>query len=132
MSRKLVLFVGILATLSVTPPLATAESLRPDARAARADFEAGVRFVDVRSEAEWADGHLKGALHLPVGDVAEQAAQRLPDKSAPVVTYCRSGGRAQAAAMTLRVQGYTQVKAMTGGYDDLKSAGYPVVEDGTR
>jgi phage shock protein E len=52
----------------------------------------------------------------------------LPNKNAPVVLYCASGKRAQSAADVLHQLGYTHVEAITGGYKDLKAAGYPVVE----
>lgn len=107
----------------------TAEtSPRPNAEQARSAYDSGARFVDVRSGWEWFAGHLKDATHLPVGDVDEDAASVLPDKNQPIVTYCAVGVRAQTAAESLRRQGYTHVTAMTGGYEDLKAAGYPVVE----
>jgi phage shock protein E len=102
--------------------------VRPTAADARSAYEAGTQFVDVRSDAEWTDGHLKGALHLPVDQVASLAASDLPNKDAPLVLYCQSGKRAQSAADVLQQLGYTHVVAMTGGYDDLKAEGYPVVE----
>lgn len=128
MTIRKILLALVLASLSVLPAVAEAQSPRPDARAARADFDAGAIFVDVRSAEEWSEGYLQGARHIPVGEVYAQAAKQLPDKSAAIVTYCRSGGRAQVAVDALRSMGYTNVKAMTGGYADLKSSGFPVVE----
>ncbi len=107
---------------------AAADAPRPDAAQVRGAYDSGASFVDVRTDAEWSAGHLKGAVHLPVADVGTDAAAALPKKNQPIVTYCVSGGRAEAVAESLRSQGYTNVTAMIGGYKDLKSAGYPVVE----
>jgi rhodanese-related sulfurtransferase len=52
----------------------------------------------------------------------------LPQKDEPFVLDCGTGRRAQSAAEQLRQLGYSHVTAMTGGYADLKAAGYPVVE----
>lgn len=121
-----ILTTGLL--LSSPTARSAAISARPNAEQARPAYAAGARFVDVRSSWEWWSGHLKGATHLPVGDVSDDAASILPDKHQPIVTYCAVGVRAQTAAEALRRQGYTNVTAMTGGFDDLKAAGYPVVE----
>lgn len=102
------------------------DTLRPTAIDARAAYDTGTQFVDVRTDAEWADGHVKNALHLPVDQVDARASAVLPDKSAPLLLYCGSGKRAQTAAEELRQLGYTHVVAMTGGYRELKAAGYPV------
>jgi len=98
---------------------------RPDAAGAKALVKAGAVLVDVRSQEEWGEGHVKGALFLPVREVESKAASKLPDKNAPIVTYCRVGSRAELAAKTLRMLGYTHVTAMTGGFEDLKAAGLP-------
>ena len=98
---------------------------RPDAVEAKALMEGGARLVDVRSLEEWDDGHVKGAVLLPHVQVADNARALLPDKDMPIVTYCRSGGRAELAARVLRSLGYTKVQAMTGGFEDLKAAGVP-------
>lgn len=101
---------------------------RPTAAEVRGKYDAGVLFVDVRTDDEWSAGHLRSALHLPVDAVASKAATILPDKDKPLVTYCQSGRRAEAAAESLRTLGYTKVTAMAGGYDELKAAGFPIDE----
>lgn len=99
--------------------------LRPTAIELRREYDAGVLFVDVRTDEEWSAGHLRSALHLPVNAVGSAAEHLLPDKDKPLVTYCQSGRRAQAAAESLRALGYTKVTAMAGGYGELKAAGFP-------
>jgi phage shock protein E len=101
-------------------------SARPTASEARSLYDSGVQFIDVRTDEEWAAGHLKSAIHLPVSDVTEKASALLPDQHKPIVTYCASGVRAEKAAQALRAQGYTHVIALAGGFDDLKATQYPV------
>ena len=103
-----------------------ADGLRPDAAQVREAYDSGATFVDVRTDAEWSAGHLERAVHLPVADVDARAAAALPKNDQPIVLYCASGRRAEAAAESLRRLGYTQVTAMIGGYADLKAAGFPV------
>lgn len=69
---------------------------------------AGARLVDVRSPEEFADGHLEGAVNIPVGQLEARLAEVGP-KDAPVVVYCRSGHRASHAKQVLEAHGYTAV-----------------------
>jgi phage shock protein E len=82
--------------LALAGVCAADDTPRPSAMEVRAAYEAGTVFVDVRTEAEWSAGHLKNARHLPLDEVAADAATVLPTKDEPVVLYCRTGRRAQA------------------------------------
>lgn len=64
----------------------------------------GAQLVDVRTPAEFAGGHVRGAVNIPVGDLASRADAL--DASRPVVVYCRSGARSAAAASQLRARGF--------------------------
>ena len=91
--------------------------------------------VDVREKGEWDQGHLAGAVFLPLswlkaeskGDqLAEHAAERLPANKV-LYLHCRSGGRVIPAAGILKKAGY-DVRPLKQGFDDLKDAGFPVAE----
>lgn len=99
---------------------------RPDAKEARQMYGAGATFVDVRTDREWAAGHVKGAIHIPVKEVDVAAPAKLTDRNLPVVTYCAAGPRAAKGAAILRKLGYQNVTAMTGGYSDWLADGGPV------
>ena len=71
----------------------------------------GARLVDVRSPGEYADGHLPGAVNVPVGEIGNRLAD-VGSKEAPVVVYCRSGHRSRRAAAALREAGYVAVHDM--------------------
>lgn len=65
--------------------------------------------IDVRSPAEFATGHLKDAVLLPLPTLAQGIASVAPDKEQPVIVYCQSGARSAMAQMQLRAMGYRHV-----------------------
>ena len=71
--------------------------------------------LDVREQSEYDDGHIPGAVLLPVGSIDEDtAAAVIPEKSATVLVYCRSGNRSKTAAAALAELGYTDVYEFGG------------------
>lgn len=64
--------------------------------------------LDVRSENEFASGHVGGAINLPIEklDLIENLTS---DKATPIYLYCRSGNRSQKAKRLLEEKGYTKV-----------------------
>ncbi len=75
---------------------------------ARELIAGGALLVDVRSEGEFAGGHIDGALNIPVNQLKARVAE-LGDKARPVVLYCASGMRSGGAARSLRAMGFTAV-----------------------
>jgi len=71
------------------------------------DQTANVLLLDVRTQAEFEQGHLPGAVLSPYD--ALEASFGEPDKSRPIVVYCRSGNRSSIALRTLARMGYTNV-----------------------
>lgn len=81
-------------------------------------FESDVQVIDVRTDAEWEEGHHPDALHLPHTLILDGKGFADLDKTKPVVLYCRSGGRAERAKDYLVAQGFQDVKNL-GGISDL-------------
>lgn len=73
--------------------------------------------LDVRTEEEFSSGHIKGALLIPEYEISKKAADVLPDKSAVILVYCRSGRRSEIAANALVELGYTAVYDFGGIID---------------
>ncbi len=98
-----------------TPPTYTKLS----ASQAKAVMDRGEPYLllDVRTEAEFRERHIPGAMLLPHAELKERAATELPDKNALILLYCRSGRRSAAAAHELVRMGYTQVYDF-GGIND--------------
>lgn len=73
--------------------------------------------LDVRTEAEYAQGHIAGSQLLPVEALADRAGELPNDKTTPIIVYCHSGRRSAIAAAQLVEMGYTQVNDL-GGIQD--------------
>jgi phage shock protein E len=65
--------------------------------------------LDVRTEAEWNNGHMEGAILIPYDLIGEKIGTISEDKSKPIYVYCRSGRRSQIAKETLEKLGYKDV-----------------------
>jgi phage shock protein E len=63
--------------------------------------------IDVRSPGEFANGSVKGAQNLPLGELQRMAAKL--DKKKSVVVFCRSGNRSAQGVAVLKAMGFTQV-----------------------
>ncbi len=86
----------------------------------------GVAFLDCREPKEYKSGHIPGAINIPRGLLEFQIDKKIPDKNAPVVMYCKSGGRASLACCSIQRMGYKNVKNIDGGWKAWAKAGYPV------
>lgn len=77
--------------------------------------ETNVCLLDVRTEKEFADGHIEGSICIDVtrSDFMEKAATLLP-KDKTIALYCRSGRRSKKAAELLSDAGYKVVELNTG------------------
>jgi len=76
--------------------------------------------VDVRTNGEWNAGHIEGALHLVLDDLAKDAA-RIP-RERELVVVCKSGYRSSIAASLLRNAGFASVTDLAGGMDAWNGA----------
>jgi rhodanese-related sulfurtransferase len=68
----------------------------------------GVKVVDVRTPAEFAGGHVPGAVNIPYDQMDARHAEVGPS-STPVLVYCQSGRRSDIAAKTLRSKGFQTI-----------------------
>lgn len=78
------------------------------------DSEKDYIIIDARTEAEFAEGHIKGAVLIPEYEIGNRAEKELPDKDALILVYCRSGRRSKIASEELVRLGYTNVKEFGG------------------
>lgn len=91
--------------------------------------------VDVRERSEWDEGHVEGAIFLPLSELKkglskEELAKRVQGDKV-LYTYCRSGRRSVSAAEILE-KVFTDVRALKPGYQDLIDAGFPKGEEEER
>lgn len=85
-----------------------------------------VTMVDVRSANEWAAGHIPGALHIPLGYLADRASE-IPTAK-PIVVQCQSGARSMIGSSVLARLGYGNVMNLSGGLTAWAAAGLPIEE----
>lgn len=76
--------------------------------------KAPIVLLDVRTQEEFNNGHIPGALLLPYDEIDQKAAQLLPEKEKKIIIYCRSGRRSAIAKDSLEALGYTNVKDFGG------------------
>lgn len=79
----------------------------------------GAIILDVRSKEEFAGGHVKGSINIPV-DQLKNNLSKLKDKNKPVITVCASGMRSATAKSILKSNGFNQVYN-AGGWSSLQN-----------
>lgn len=77
----------------------------------------GFVILDVRTQEEYDEGHVPGAILIPNTEIENRAEEELPDKAQLILVYCRSGRRSKLAAQILADLGYTNVKEFGGIID---------------
>ena len=81
------------------------------------DSEEGYIILDVRTQEEYDQGHIPGAIVISHEEIEEKAEQVLTDKEQLILVYCRSGRRSKIAAEALVELGYTNIKEFGGIID---------------
>ena len=81
------------------------------------DTEEGYIILDVRTQEEYDEGHIPGAIVISHEEIKEKAEEVLPDKDQLILVYCRSGRRSKIAAEALAALGYTNIKEFGGIID---------------
>lgn len=84
-------------------------------------MDAGAVLVDVREETEYADGHIAGAIDIPIRTLAQNLDKVPADKT--VVVYCASGFRAALSTAALHIMGYSNVRVFPPSYPAWEAAG---------
>lgn len=73
--------------------------------------------LDARTQSEYKEGHIKGAILMPETEIGARAEKELPDKNQTILIYCRSGRRSKIAADILVGKGYSKVYDFGGIID---------------
>ena len=131
--RKILLSISLvmgLVTVGCQAQTASSEVVNIDVNVA--DFAAGLDTIsnafllDVRTDAEFASGHLKGATQIDFyRDDFEEAIAAL-DKNQPVFVYCRSGNRSGKAAKQMKTMGFKEVYNLEGGIGAWSRRNQPI------
>lgn len=81
------------------------------------DSKADYYLIDARTEEEFAEGHIEGAILIPEYEINEKAEKKIPEKDALILVYCRSGRRSKIASEELVKLGFSNVKEFGGIID---------------
>ena len=126
------------------PPNPVSDTLRVGIEEAKKRFdEQGTLFLDARSETAYHEGHIEGALHLPMEALQIDATlddlfERFPEiaakiiSSPEIITYCSGEDCHSSVELATRLMeiGCENVKIFFGGWEAWSRAGYPVVAAG--
>lgn len=93
------------------------EAITMDQAAEYMEYEQGYVLLDVRTREEYNEGHIPGAICIPLEELPERAAGELKDKEQMIYVYCRSGNRSKKAAKELCGMGYTNITEIGGIID---------------
>ena len=112
------------ASLAEDSEPAEAPSISAAELAAQRESDAALVVIDVRTPAEYASGHIPGAVNIPY----DQVARRIGELDAPggVALYCMVGPRARMGESALLAAGYEKVFHLEGGLAAWQAAGLPV------
>ena len=81
------------------------------------ELSSGYILLDVRTQSEYDEKRIPGAVLIPDYELAKRVEAELPDKEAQILIYCRSGRRSASAAKELISMGYTSVYDFGGIID---------------
>ena len=84
--------------------------------------------IDARTEAEWNEGHLDGAVLIPYDRIAQGITTHASDKNTEIILYCRTGRRSGVALETLKNDGYSNLKNLGSMENAAKELGRPIVK----
>lgn len=86
----------------------------------------GSLVLDVREDSELRSGKIKGAKHIPLGQLKKRLVELEQAKDKPVLVYCRSGSRSAHACHLMTKAGFQDVNNLAGGIIAWESANLPV------
>ena len=104
---------------------ATASGISPTEAVQCMNREKGV-VVDVCDAEEFANGHIKGAVHVPLDQLEAKLPSSVKNKSTPLILVCASGIRSKRAQAVAQKLGYEKVHSLQGGLAAWKEANLPV------
>ena len=110
----LVVIAALLAMDALKRRLLGFRDIKPQEAVRLINHEGAVP-LDVREDAEYREGHVLNALHIPVGLIEERLQDLSSYKTRPLIVYCRTGQRSAKAGVLLRKQGFERVYKLSGG-----------------
>lgn len=114
---SILVMVGCGAQTTSSGNQVTYESISAEEAKTIMDTEKEYIIIDARTQSEFEEGHIEGAILMPEYEIKERAEAELTDKEQLILVYCRSGRRSKVASQNLVDLGYTNVKEFGGIID---------------
>lgn len=83
-------------------------------------FDENLVVIDVRKEAEYADGHIKDAVNIPLANLVDPASMASIEDNDNLYVHCQSGYRSVIAASLLKRQGIHNLRNVVGGWKEIE------------
>lgn len=88
----------------------------------------GAAVVDLRDPKDFSAGHIAGAVNIPHAKLSGQLNQLVKHKESPVILACKMGQHSGSAGITLRKNGFADVRRLTGGMAEWRAQNLPVIK----
>lgn len=129
-SKKLTGFILVLAiglTLLIGQANGSAlERIAPQELMSQLTSEAAPVVLDVRSEQEFAEGHIPGAINIPYRQISDRLNEIDEFMAQEIVVYCEVGVRAGIAEIMLEQAGFERIFTLDGDMEGWRQAGLPI------
>lgn len=112
-------------------PLGTVPEVTPDELAERLSRGERIQIVDVRTHREFSNGHIHGAMSVPIQSLPRRAGELGLAREMPVITICKTAHRSIPATRLLRARGFDAAQLATG-MDGWRRQGLPIQEEPDR
>jgi hydroxyacylglutathione hydrolase len=119
--------IGTAAVRACGLPLGTLANVTPQDLAHRLKQDRDLVVLDVRESVEWAGGHVPGARHIPMREVAQRIDEVPRDRT--VAITCAGGARSSVVGSMLLAKGFTDLVNVWGGITGWAQAGLPTARD---
>jgi rhodanese-related sulfurtransferase len=86
-------------------------------------FDPKLRVLDVRRETEFADGHVRGAINIPVNEMKDPGSMANFEENQNIYVHCAGGYRSIIAASLLKRQGIHNIRNIVGGWSAIRDLG---------
>jgi hydroxyacylglutathione hydrolase len=103
-------------------------NVEPDELMMDMPHDAKLVVVDVRRPAEFADGHLKDALNIPLSDMTDPAMLASLEEDQNFYVHCAGGYRSVIAASLIKRQGIHNIRNVLGGWSQIKEQEKATIE----
>ncbi len=127
--RRMMMAVAVVSTFGLSACGSSNSASSSDSTIVNLELVPAGNVIDVRTAAEFSEGHVQGARNLDVQNGDFAAALETLDKSASYNVYCRSGRRSATAVELMRNAGFTNVVDLGAVEDAAKTLALPIVTD---